>query len=53
MSTFIHELIDIPAQVQQGDFVLRLAEGVHRPDETLRDYVVTPALPAYFAREPL
>jgi hypothetical protein len=26
MSTFIHELIDIPAQVQQGDFVLRLAE---------------------------
>ena len=48
MTTFIHELIDIPAQVQQGDFVLRLAEGVNRPDETLRDYVVTPELQACF-----
>src|SRR5215469_11160855 len=44
MTTFIKELLDIPEQVQRGDFVLRLSEGVHRADETLRDYVVTPEL---------
>ena len=48
MTTFIQELIDIPEQVQRGDFVLRLSEGVNRPDETLRDYVVTPELQACF-----
>jgi hypothetical protein len=48
MTTFIKELLDIPEQVQRGDFVLRLAEGVNRADETLRDYVVTPELQACF-----
>jgi hypothetical protein len=48
MTTFIKELLDIPEQVQRGDFVLRLAEGVHRAHETLRDYVVTPELQACF-----
>src|SRR6266571_972025 len=48
MTTFIKELIDIPEQVQRGDFVLRLSEGVNRPEETLRDYVVTPELKACF-----
>ena len=46
--TLIKELIDIPEQVQRGDFVLRLSEGVNRPEETLRDYVVTPELQACF-----
>ncbi len=32
--TLIKELIDIPEQVQRGDFVLRLSEGVNRPEET-------------------
>ena len=42
MTTFIKELLDIPEQVQRGDFVLRLSEGVNRAEETLReDYVVT------------
>ena len=42
--TLIKDLITIPDRVQQGDFVLRLAEGVNRAEETLRDYVVTPEL---------
>jgi hypothetical protein len=48
MTTFIKDLIDIPEQVQRGDFVLRLSEGVDRAEETLRDYVVTPELKACF-----
>ena len=31
-----------------GDFVLRLAEGLERPEQTLRDYVVTPQLAKCF-----
>jgi len=48
MTTFIQDLIDIPEHVQGGDFVLHLSEGVNRPEETLRDYVVTPELQACF-----
>ena len=46
--TLIKELIDIPERVQRGDFVLRLAEGVNRAEETLREYVVTPELKGCF-----
>lgn len=46
--TLLKDLIDIPEQIQKGDFVLRLTEGVIRPDETLRHYVVTPELQACF-----
>ena len=46
--TLIKDLIDIPERVQRGDFVLRLSEGVNRPEETLRQYVVTPELTACF-----
>ena len=42
--TLLKDLIDIPEQVQKGDFVLRLTEGVIRPEETLKSYVVTPEL---------
>jgi hypothetical protein len=42
--TLIKDLIEIPEHVEQGQFVLRLAEGVTRPEETLHDYVVTPEL---------
>lgn len=42
--TLLRELIDIPERVHQGDFVLRLSEGVAHADQTLRDYVVTPQL---------
>ena len=44
----IKDLLDLPEQVSRGDFVLRLTEGVARPDETLRDYVVTPQLVGCF-----
>jgi hypothetical protein len=40
----IGELIDLPPQVFPGDFVLKLSEGVTRPDETLKQYVVTSQL---------
>ena len=46
--TLIKDLIDIPEHIQRGDFVLRLSEGVHRAEETLRDYVVTPELRTCF-----
>lgn len=40
----IRDLIAIPERVHQGDFVLKLSEGVTHADQTLRDYVVTPQL---------
>ena len=42
--TFLRDLIHIPERVHQGDFVLKLSEGVNHADATLRDYVVTPQL---------
>ena len=45
---FIKDLLDLPAQVNRGDFVLRLAEGVSRPEETVASYVVTPQLERCF-----
>ena len=48
--TQIRDLIDIPERVHRDDFVLRLAEGVAKPAETLRTYVVTPQLADAFDR---
>lgn len=42
--TTLADIFELPDRVHQGDFVLRLAEGVERSDQTLRDYVVTPQL---------
>lgn len=48
MPVYLRDLIDLPEHVRQGDFVLRLSEGVTKPDETLRNYVVTPQLAKCF-----
>ncbi len=48
--TPIRDLIDIPERVHRDDFVLRLSEGVAKPAETLRTYVVTPQLADAFDR---
>jgi hypothetical protein len=48
MPTYIKDLFDLPDAVRGGDFVLRLAEGLERPDQTLKDYVVTPQLAKCF-----
>jgi hypothetical protein len=40
----IADLLALPERVHKGDFVLNLAEGVTRPQETLDTYVVTPQL---------
>jgi hypothetical protein len=42
--TLIKDLIAIPEVVHRGDFVLKLTEGVTRPKETVKNYVVTPEL---------
>jgi hypothetical protein len=46
--TTIGDIFDIPTQVHQGDFVLRLTAGVTRPADTLHTYVVTPQLVGCF-----
>jgi hypothetical protein len=46
--TKIREIFEIPERVHQGDFVLRLSEGVTRAEETLQSYVVTPQLERAF-----
>ena len=45
----LKDLIAIPERVHQGDFVLKLSEGVTHAEQTLRDYVVTPQLVDAFA----
>jgi hypothetical protein len=45
----IKDLIAIPERVHQGDFVLKLSDGVSHAEQTLRDYVVTPQLVDAFA----
>ncbi len=42
--TWVRELIHIPERVHQGDFVLKLTEGVSHAEQTLKDYVVTSQL---------
>lgn len=44
----IQDLIAIPEVVHRGDFVLKLTEGVARPAETVKHYVVTPELARNF-----
>jgi predicted ATPase len=48
MPTYLSQLFDLPRQVRQGDFVLKLTDGVQHPETTLRDYVVTPSLAGSF-----
>jgi len=50
MAKYIRELLDLPTQVNKGDFVLNLAAGVAESNagETLRNYVVTPQLTTCF-----
>ena len=45
---YLKDLIDLPDQVRQGDFVLRLTEGLGHPEQTLENYVVTPELAKCF-----
>ncbi len=45
----IKDLINIPEHVHQGDFVLKLSEGVSHAERTLAEYVVTEQLVKAFA----
>lgn len=44
------DIFDLPDRVMRGDFVLKLSEGVDKPDETIKNYVVTPQLAESFDR---
>jgi len=48
--TLIRELIDIPTEVSDGDFVLKLTQGIDASHaaQTVRDYEVTPQLAEAF-----
>ena len=46
--TTIADIFVLPERVHQGDFVLRLSEGVERAERTLSDYVVTEQLAGCF-----
>ncbi|BAN04394.1 hypothetical protein [Ilumatobacter coccineus] len=48
--TLIRDLIDIPTQVQDGDFVLKLTQGIgdNSANETIDNYVVTDQLAGAF-----
>jgi hypothetical protein len=48
MTTYIKDLIELPDRIRRGDFVLRLTEGVTRPEDTVNNYVVTPQLVSSF-----
>lgn len=48
MAILLKDLIEIPERIFEGDFVLKLTEGIARPEDTLRDYVVTPQLKDQF-----
>ncbi|MGI9003624.1 MAG: hypothetical protein ACR2GH_18555 [Pseudonocardia sp.] len=44
----LRELIRIPERIHQGDFVLRLTEGVQHIQSTVDSYVITPQLRVAF-----
>ena len=50
MTTYLKDLLDIPKQVNKGDFVLKLTEGISEEQaaQTLESYVVTDSLESNF-----
>ncbi len=34
MPTYMKDILDLPDRVMRGDFVLKLSEGVDKPDQT-------------------
>ncbi|MFH1464666.1 MAG: hypothetical protein ABIO70_09795 [Pseudomonadota bacterium] len=44
MPHLIRDLLDLPAAVRKGDFVQGLADGIAKPEATLRDYAITPKI---------
>jgi hypothetical protein len=46
----LKDLIEIPESVQKSDFVVALADGITRPEQTVNRYVVTPQILECFQR---
>lgn len=44
----VSELFELPEKVKRADFVLNLAKGVAAPEETVRQYVITPSIERSF-----
>jgi hypothetical protein len=40
----LRDIFELPDQARQGDFVLRLTDGLNAPAQTVRDYIATPQL---------
>lgn len=49
-SQLVRDLFVLPVQVHEGDFVLKLTEGLQHPEETARTYVATEALVDAFSQ---
>ncbi|MCB9660515.1 MAG: hypothetical protein H6726_22920 [Sandaracinaceae bacterium] len=50
ISPRVRDLLDLPERVRKGDFVLKLNEGLTRPEETAGTFVATPPLVDAFDR---
>lgn len=46
----IKDLINIPERIYANEFVIKLTEGIERPEETLDQYVVTAQLKRQYER---
>lgn len=49
-ASLVRDLFVLPEQVHEGDFVLKLTEGLQHPEETARTYVATEALVDAFSQ---
>ncbi len=43
-TALVKDLLKVPKQIHEGDFVLKLSEGISNPRSTAETYVVTPML---------
>ncbi len=44
MQPLVRDLLDLPAHTENGDFVVKLTDGLAKAERTVRDYVVTPSI---------
>lgn len=50
MSSNLRDLLDLPSEVKKSDFVVRLTEGIARPEKLLESYAITSDLKSAFDR---
>ncbi len=50
--SILNDILKLPREVRNADFVVRIAEGVENPDSLLDRYAVTPDIHAAFKTRP-